>query len=85
MNTYYTHGEVDYNGLSIHKYEDQESAVEGCIDRMKRAKAQGYTVTDQAIIRVDTHTIRDEFYVLLTQETRTTVEIVNRNCAEGGN
>jgi hypothetical protein len=82
MDTYYTYGNADYNGLSADRFDTKEEAERDCIDRMKERKEAGFTVSDQAIIRVEWITIRDEFTTLKAQETKTTIETINKHYVE---
>ena len=80
--TYYIFGYLNYNGYSADRFETPEEAESACIESMKKRKAEGWEVSDQCIVRVERLRISDEFMVIKEQETKTTVLVINKNCAE---
>lgn len=82
VTTYYTHGELNYNGVSVERFDTLEEAERECIEVMKRLYSNGYSLNDRAIIRVDSLCIADEFMTIKTEHTMTTVLVVNKHCVE---
>lgn len=82
ITTYYQYGNVNYNGVSIDRYDTLREAEEACIASMKRQKEGGYNVSDQAIIRVDWMKVYNDCGTVMEQTTKKTLEIIDKSNAE---
>lgn len=82
INTYYQYGNVNYNGVSIDRYDTLREAEEACIASMKRQKESGYAVSDQAIIEVVWTKVYNDNETRMEQTTKRTLEIIDKSNAE---
>ncbi len=82
--TNFTYGDIGFNWTSVDRFETAEEAKTDCIESMKKEHSDGFTVTDRVIIRIDHVRIFDELMVISDQMTRTSIEIINKHCAEEG-
>ena len=82
--TNFTYGDTRFSWTSADRFETAEEARTACIESMKEEHSKGFTVTDRVIIRLDYVRIFDEFMVISEQKTKTSVEIINKHCAEEG-
>ena len=82
--TTFTYGDTNFYYISDERYATVEVAMTACIESMKRRHAHGFTVTNQAIIRVDYVKIFDELMVISEQTTKTVIETVDKHYVEEG-
>lgn len=82
ITTYYQYGNVNYNGVSVDRYNSLREAEEACIASMKRQKEGGYNVSDQAIIEVVWTNVYNDNETVMEQTTKRTLEIIDKSNAE---
>ena len=82
--TYFTYCDSKFAWTCGDKFETAEEASTACIESMKEEHSKGFKVQDRVIVRIDWIRIFDELIVISEQCTKTTVEIINKNCAEEG-